>query len=44
MDLRKTGWEGVDWTYLDQSRDQWWAVVTSFSRRTLPHGVGLLVG
>jgi hypothetical protein len=26
MDLRKIVWEGVDWIYLIQNRDQWWAV------------------
>jgi hypothetical protein len=23
MDLRKKGWEGVDWMHLAQDRDQW---------------------
>jgi hypothetical protein len=23
MDVRGTGWEGVDWIYLAQDRDQW---------------------
>jgi hypothetical protein len=27
MDLKVIGWEDVDWMYLDQDRDQWWAVV-----------------
>jgi hypothetical protein len=27
MDLREVGWEGVDWTYLAQDRDHWWALV-----------------
>jgi len=28
MDLKETGWEGVDWIHLIQDRDQWWAPVT----------------
>jgi hypothetical protein len=27
MDLRETGWEGVDWMHLAKDRDQWWPVV-----------------
>jgi len=27
MDLRETGWEGVDWMHLAQDRDQWWTLV-----------------
>jgi hypothetical protein len=27
MDLRKIGWEGVDWIHLAQDMDQWWAIV-----------------
>jgi hypothetical protein len=27
MDLRETGWEGLDWMYLAQDRDQWRAVM-----------------
>jgi hypothetical protein len=27
MDLRETGWEGVDWMHLAQDRDQWLALV-----------------
>jgi hypothetical protein len=23
MDLRETGWKGVDWIHLSQNRDQW---------------------
>jgi hypothetical protein len=29
MDLRKTGWEGVDWLHLAQDKDQWQAVVNT---------------
>jgi hypothetical protein len=27
MDLRETGWEGVEWIQLTQDRDWWQAVV-----------------
>jgi len=27
IDLRKAGWEDVDWIYLAQDRDQWRALV-----------------
>jgi hypothetical protein len=26
MDLRETGWEGVEWMHLTQNRDKWWAL------------------
>jgi hypothetical protein len=29
MDLRETGWEGVDWIHLYQDTDQWRAVVNT---------------
>jgi hypothetical protein len=29
MNLREIGWEGVDWMYLAQDRDQWQALVTT---------------
>jgi hypothetical protein len=29
MDLRETGWEGVDCIHLAQDRDQWWALVNT---------------
>jgi len=27
MDLRETGWKGVDWMHLAQDRDKWQALV-----------------
>jgi hypothetical protein len=27
MNLRGIGWGGMDWIYLAQDRDQWWALV-----------------
>jgi hypothetical protein len=29
LDLRETGWEGVDWIHLAQDRDQWLALVNT---------------
>jgi hypothetical protein len=29
MDLRETGWEGVEWIHLAQDRDQWRAFVNT---------------
>jgi hypothetical protein len=27
MDLKEIEWEGVDWLYVAQDGDQWWALV-----------------
>jgi hypothetical protein len=29
MDLRDTGWGGVEWIRLIQDRDRWWALVNT---------------
>jgi hypothetical protein len=29
MDLREIGWDGVDWIYLAQNRDQWTTLVNT---------------
>jgi hypothetical protein len=29
MDLRETGWDGMDWIYLAQDRDQWMDLVNT---------------
>jgi hypothetical protein len=29
MDLKKVGWEGVDWIHVAQDRDRWRAFVTT---------------
>jgi hypothetical protein len=29
MDLREIGWDGMDWIYLAQNRDQWRALVNT---------------
>jgi hypothetical protein len=36
MDLKETGWEGVDWMHLAQDRDQWWALINNFINLRLP--------
>jgi hypothetical protein len=36
MDLRETGWEGVDWMHLAQDRDQWWAVLNTVMNLQVP--------
>jgi hypothetical protein len=27
IDLKETGWNGMDWIHLVQDMDQWWALV-----------------
>jgi hypothetical protein len=36
MDLRKIGWQGVDWIQLDQERDQWQALVNMVMNLRVP--------
>jgi hypothetical protein len=36
MDLRKIGWEGVDWIHLAQDRDQWRVVVDMVMNLRVP--------
>jgi hypothetical protein len=36
MDLRKIGWNGMDWTDLAQNRDQWTALVNTVMNRRVP--------
>jgi hypothetical protein len=40
MDLRETGWEGVDWMHLTQERDQWWALMNMEINLWVPYKVG----
>jgi hypothetical protein len=35
-DLRKIGWEGVDWMHLAQDRDQWWDIVNTVTNSWVP--------
>jgi hypothetical protein len=36
MDLREIGWDGVDWTYMAQDRDQWRALVSTVLNLRVP--------
>jgi hypothetical protein len=36
MDLRETGWDGMDWIDLAQDRDQWRALVNKVMNLWLP--------
>jgi hypothetical protein len=39
IDLRETGWDGVDWIDLAQDRDQWRALVNTVNLR-VPQNAG----
>jgi hypothetical protein len=36
MDLRKRGWDGMDWIDLAQERDQWRALVNMLMNPLVP--------
>jgi hypothetical protein len=36
MDLREIGWDGVDWMYMAQDRDQWRALVNTVLNLPVP--------
>jgi hypothetical protein len=36
MDLRETGWDGMDWINLAQNRGQWMALVTTVMNLRVP--------
>jgi hypothetical protein len=36
MDLRKIGWDGVNWMYLAQDRDQWQALMNTAIKFQVP--------
>jgi hypothetical protein len=40
MDLRETGWGGVDWIDLAQDRDQWRALVNTVMNLRIPKNFG----
>jgi hypothetical protein len=36
MDLRELEWEGVDWMYLAEDGDQWWAIMNMVMNLWVP--------
>jgi hypothetical protein len=36
IDLRETGWDGIDWIHLAQDRDQWRALVNTVMKLRVP--------
>jgi hypothetical protein len=36
VDLREIGWDGMDWIYLAQDRDQWRALVNNVMNLRFP--------
>jgi hypothetical protein len=36
MDVTETVWEGMDWIYLAQDRDQWWALLNMVMNLQIP--------
>jgi hypothetical protein len=40
MDLRETGWSGLDWIHLTEDRDQWQAFVNTVTNLQVPYYVG----
>jgi hypothetical protein len=40
VDLKKIGWEGVDWIHLAQDRNWWWALVNMVMNFRTPYKAG----
>jgi hypothetical protein len=40
MYLREIGWDDMDWIYLAQNRDQWWALVNTVMNLQVPYNLG----
>jgi hypothetical protein len=40
MDLRETGWGGMDWIDLAKDRDQWRALVKTAMNLQVPYNIG----
>jgi hypothetical protein len=40
IDLRETGWDGMDWMDLVQDRDQWRALVNTVMNLRIPQNAG----
>ena len=36
MDVQDVEWEGMNWIYLTQDRDKWWAVVDAVTNIRVP--------
>jgi hypothetical protein len=36
MDLREIGWEFIEWMYLVQDREQWWALLNTVMNLRVP--------
>jgi len=36
VDLREIEWEGVDWMYMTQNMNQWWALVNEIMNLWVP--------
>jgi hypothetical protein len=43
MDLRETGWGGMDCIHLAQNGDQWWALINMVMNVRVPQNVGELL-
>jgi len=40
LDLQEIDWGGLDWIYLAQDRDRWWALVTAVMNFRFPSNAG----
>jgi len=40
MDLKQIEWKDINWIYLAQAKDKWWAVVNMVRNLQLPHNTG----
>jgi hypothetical protein len=41
INLRETGWEGLDWVHLTQDRDQWKVPLSIVMNLHVPKNVGI---
>ena len=40
MDLKQIKWKNINWIYLAQAKDKWWAVVNMVRNLQVPHNKG----